>query len=146
MIPDLQRIFLSRKPSNCFQRISSSGGAILSRPPDRAAGYLSLLTSSPCCSCVRLSEGSEGGIGRNANHMCSPEPSTGLIGEVVWSLFPYLNLTENCCCFDLPNENLTLWIINFTFLGSSAASRPSAVGVSWGREGNPEEGVADLGG
>ena len=32
---------------------------------------------------------------QSANHVCSPELSKGFVGEVVWSLFPYFNLTEN---------------------------------------------------
>ena len=81
---------------------------------------------------MRLSDGREGRNEQSTNHVCPFEGSKSFVGEVVYSLFPYFNLTENGCCFDLSNDTLMLLNSNFTFPGSSVADFPSWVDMNLG--------------
>ena len=58
---------------------------------------------------MRLSDSGESINVRNADHVYSSGPLPAfVVGEVVWSLFPYLNLTKKCCDFDLLSVILML--------------------------------------
>ena len=83
-----------------------------------------------------VSDGRESRNEQSTNHVCSPEVSKTFVGELVYAFFPYFNLTENGCCFDLSNETLMLISSNFTLPGSSVVDCPSRVGVNFGREQN----------
>lgn len=136
MIMGLQRIPLLRK--SCLSWRYLPAGSIPKTQSVHDAIYPFQTTSSPDCSCVRLSEGKESRNGEGPNHVCPPEVSKSFVGKAVCSLFPYFSLTENDCCFDLSDETLMLLKINITFPGSSVAYCPPGAGANLGRRQNRE--------
>ena len=88
---------------------------------------------------MRLSDDRESRNGQDPDHVCPPEVSKSFVSEVVCSLFPYFNLTENVCCFNFSNGTLMPLNINFTLPGSSVSDFPSGVDVNLGRELNFEK-------
>lgn len=82
------------------------GGPLLRKPAARGAACWYLPTRFLAFSYLRLSGGSESRNGWNADHVCSSPAATPVAGGVVYSLLPYLNLTENLRCSDPPSEIL----------------------------------------
>jgi len=72
--------------------------------------------------CPKFSDNSKGKGGQNTNHVYSSPATALVVGEVVWFLLPYVNLTENWCFLTLVSDILMLRTCNFNLHGSSSTA------------------------
>jgi len=115
------------------------GGALRRRQTVRDSVYRFRLARFPGSSCFGLNGSSEGRYKRDTNHVCSLPRTTCVVGEVVWSLSPYLSFTEKCRP-DSFGGILMPGTSNLNFPGSSpVAGRSLTVCVARGRLRNREK-------